>query len=79
MKLNLCTFVCSQTVSLQNFLTPYAKKAISQMKEVQRCDRITGDDCLCILSHFNNNKHLIAFLEEISKYGTSKTSIILEN
>lgn len=58
--------------------TPYAKKTISQMKEVQSCDRITGDDCLCILGYFNNNKHLIAFLEDISKYGTSKTSIILE-
>ncbi|MFK8007681.1 MAG: Lrp/AsnC family transcriptional regulator [Saprospiraceae bacterium] len=58
--------------------TPFSQKTILQMKEVQRCDRITGDDCLCILGHFKNNKHLIAFLEEISKYGTTKTSIILE-
>ncbi len=58
--------------------TPLAKKNISQMKEVQRCDRITGDDCLCILGHFNNNKHLIEFLETISRFGNTKTSIILE-
>ena len=58
--------------------TPFSQNTIKQMKEVQRCDRITGDDCLCILGHFNNNKHLIAFLEQISQYGTSRTSIILE-
>jgi len=59
--------------------TPNAQKSIILMNEVQSCDRITGDDCLCILGHFKNNKHLISFLEVISKYGTSKTSIILEN
>ena len=59
--------------------TPTAQKAILSMEEVQSCDRITGDDCLCILGHFKNNKHLISFLEVIYKYGTSKTSIILEN
>lgn len=54
------------------------QEKISLMPEVQSCDRITGDDCLCVLGHFKNNKHLILFLEKISKYGTSKTSIILE-
>ncbi|WP_452225000.1 Lrp/AsnC ligand binding domain-containing protein [Lacinutrix chionoecetis] len=48
------------------------------MEKVKSCDRITGDDCLCILGYFKNNKHLISFLETISQYGTSKTSIILE-
>ena len=57
---------------------PNAQKNILLMDEVQSCDRITGDDCLCILAHFKNNKHLISFLEVISKYGTTKTSIILE-
>ncbi|SEM18136.1 Lrp/AsnC family transcriptional regulator, leucine-responsive regulatory protein [Aquimarina amphilecti] len=51
---------------------------IRAMEEVQSCDRITGDDCLCILGYFRNNRHLIAFLEKISAYGASKTSIILE-
>lgn len=51
---------------------------IQAMEEVQRCDRITGDDCLCVLGYFRNNRHLISFLEKISEYGASKTSIILE-
>ena len=55
-----------------------AQKQIQAMEEVQSCDRITGDDCLCVLGYFRNNRHLIAFLEKISEYGTSKTSIILE-
>lgn len=55
-----------------------AQKKIRAMEEVQSCDRITGDDCLCVLGYFKNNKHLISFLERISEYGASKTSIILE-
>lgn len=55
-----------------------AQKQIQAMEEVQSCDRITGDDCLCVLGYFKNNRHLIAFLERISEYGASKTSIILE-
>jgi len=58
--------------------TSLAQNTILQMKEVQSCDRITGDDCLCILGHFKNNKHLIAFLEKVAKYGETKTNIILE-
>ena len=58
--------------------TSDAQKQIQAMEEVQSCDRITGDDCLCILGYFRNNKHLISFLEKISEYGASKTSIILE-
>jgi Lrp/AsnC family leucine-responsive transcriptional regulator len=55
-----------------------ALEKIRAMEEVQRCDRITGDDCLCVLGYFKNNKHLISFLEKIAEYGASKTSIILE-
>lgn len=51
---------------------------IREMEEVQSCDRITGDDCICVLGYFRNNKHLIAFLEKMSQYGSTKTSIILE-
>ncbi len=58
--------------------TSDAQKQIQAMEEVQSCDRITGDDCLCVLGYFKNNKHLISFLEKISSYGASKTSIILE-
>lgn len=55
-----------------------AQKQIQAMEEVQSCHRITGDDCLCILGYFRNNKHLVSFLEKIAEYGASKTSIILE-
>ncbi|MFD0963529.1 Lrp/AsnC family transcriptional regulator [Pseudofulvibacter geojedonensis] len=58
--------------------TSYAQQQIRAMEEVQSCDRITGDDCLCVLGYFRNNKHLISFLERISEYGASKTNIILE-
>lgn len=51
---------------------------IRAMEEVQSCDRITGDDCICVLGYFKNNRHLIAFLEKMSQYGSTKTSIILE-
>jgi Lrp/AsnC family leucine-responsive transcriptional regulator len=51
---------------------------IREMEEVQSCDRITGDDCICVLGYFRNNRHLIAFLEKMSEYGSTKTSIILE-
>ncbi len=55
-----------------------AQEQIRAMEEVQSCDRITGDDCLCVLGYFRNNRHLISFLEKIAAYGASKTSIILE-
>ncbi len=55
-----------------------AVKQIKTMEEVQSCDRITGNDCLCVLGYFRNNRHLISFLEKVSEYGATKTSIILE-
>ncbi|EDP70023.1 probable transcription regulator protein [Flavobacteriales bacterium ALC-1] len=68
------TLVMHQTLTA----TSNALEKIRAMEEVQRCDRITGDDCLCVLGYFRNNRHLIAFLEKIGQYGASKTSIILE-
>ena len=55
-----------------------AQKQLLAMEEVKRCDRVTGDDCLCVLAYFKNNRHLISFLEKIAEFGSSKTSIILE-
>jgi len=58
------------------------KTALNQIKyldEVQRCDRITGEDRLCILAYFKNNKDLVTLLERISQYGVPNTSIILES
>lgn len=55
-----------------------AYNQIIHQDEVQRCDRITGEDSLCILGYFKNNHDLITFIERISQYGVPNTSIILE-
>lgn len=56
-----------------------AYNQIKCMDEVQRCDRITGEDSLCILAYFKSNKDLVTLLERISQYGVPNTSIILES
>lgn len=56
-----------------------AYNQIIHLEEVQRCDRITGIDRLCILAYFKNNKSLVTFIERISQYGVPDTSIILES
>lgn len=56
-----------------------AYNQIIHQEEVQRCDRITGEDSLCILGYFKSNKDLITFIERISQYGVPNTSIILES
>ena len=56
-----------------------AYNQIIHQEEVQRCDRITGEDSLCILGYFKSNKDLVTFIERISQYGVPNTSIILES
>ena len=56
-----------------------AHNQIIHIEEVQRCDRVTGEDSLCILAYFKNNKDLVTFLERVSQYGVPNTSIILES
>ncbi|WP_418636730.1 Lrp/AsnC family transcriptional regulator [Winogradskyella sp.] len=56
-----------------------AYNQIKHLDEVQRCDRITGEDSLCILAYFKSNKDLITLLERISQYGVPNTRIILES
>jgi Lrp/AsnC family leucine-responsive transcriptional regulator len=55
-----------------------AYNQIANLEEVQRCDRITGEDRLQILAFFKGNKDLVTFIERISQYGVPNTSIILE-
>ena len=55
-----------------------AYNQVIHLDEVQRCDRITGEDSLCILGYFKNTKELVTFIERISQYGVPNTSIILE-
>jgi len=54
------------------------KEEVAALPEVQSCCRVTGDDCMILLTHFRNNAHLIEFLEKLSKFGDTRTSIILE-
>lgn len=56
-----------------------AYNQIVHLEEVQRCDRITGEDSLCILGYFKNNKDLVTFIERISQYGVPNTNMILES
>lgn len=56
-----------------------AYNQIFHLDEVQRCDRITGEDSLCILGYFKSNKDLVVFIERISQYGVPNTRIILES
>ncbi|REE08401.1 AsnC family transcriptional regulator [Winogradskyella pacifica] len=56
-----------------------AYNQIRYLDEVQRCDRITGEDSLCILAYFKSNKELVTLLERISQYGVPNTSLILES
>jgi len=55
-----------------------AYNQIINLKEVQRCDRITGEDRLQILAFFKGHQDLVTFIERISQYGIPNTSIILE-
>ena len=56
-----------------------AYNQIKYLDEVQRCDRITGEDSLCILAYFKSNKELVTLLERITQYGVPNTRIILES
>ncbi|WP_179353440.1 Lrp/AsnC family transcriptional regulator [Winogradskyella vidalii] len=56
-----------------------AYNQIKTFKEVQRCDRVSGEDSLCILAYFKSNKDLVTMLERISQYGVPDTRIILES
>ena len=55
-----------------------AYNQIVNLEEVQRCDRVTGEDRLQILAFFKSNQDLVTFIERISQYGVPNTSIILE-
>ncbi len=53
-------------------------KAYKRFEEIQFCYRVTGDDCMILLVHLKNNAHLVKFIDKISDYGSSKTSIIID-
>ncbi len=78
-KLGVATKAYIQLTIHQSSTLRTAYSQIVHQEEVQRCDRITGEDRLSILGYFKSNKDLITFIERISQYGVPNTSIILEN
>ena len=67
------------TVKLDNnrrfpqFLKEYIPK-----EEILSYHRVTGEDCMLLHGQFRDNLHLLHFLDQISDYGVTKTSVILE-
>ena len=47
-------------------------------EEIESLHRVTGDDCAILYTKFRNNAHLIEFLDKLTIYGDTKTSIIIE-
>ncbi len=74
---NVKTYIILKIHQSSTLRTAYNQ--IIHLEEVQRCDRITGEDSLCILAYFKSNKDLVTFIERISQYGIPNTSIILES
>ncbi len=52
-------------------------QALVQMPEILQCYRVTGDACVIIKGAVGNMAAMEAFIEEVSHYGATKTSIIL--
>lgn len=46
---------------------------------IEECHRITGDDCLIIKAHAASVPQLEEVLKQLTKYGTTSTSIILSS
>ena len=51
---------------------------IKKMEEIKKWYRVTGDDCMMMEVHLENNQHLVRFLDKVAKYGNTKTNIVLE-
>lgn len=47
-------------------------------EEIESLYRVTGDDCAVLYTKFRDNEHLIEFLDKLTPFGDTKTSIILE-
>ena len=54
------------------------KKYLADFPEIKACYRVTGEDCLILLVHLKNNRHLLDFIDRLYPYGITKTNIILE-
>lgn len=53
-------------------------KVLSNFSEVEHCYRVTGEECIIMKVNLRDNAHLLAFINQVSAYGFSKSSIIIE-
>ncbi|TKI05324.1 Lrp/AsnC family transcriptional regulator [Martelella alba] len=52
-------------------------QAISRMPQILQCYRVTGEACVVVKGAVTNMAELEAFIEQVSRYGATKTSVIL--
>ena len=53
-------------------------KMIRSFEEVEYCYRVTGEDCMVMKVNLKDNAHLLDFIDKISLYGQTKSSIIID-
>jgi len=54
------------------------EKEVNKFEEVKKWFRVTGEDCLIMHVHLRDNQHMVDFLDRVTKYGNTKTNIVLE-
>lgn len=54
-------------------------QALSRMPQILQCYRVTGEACVMIKGAVVNMAAMEAFIEQVSRYGATKTSIILSS
>ncbi len=54
-------------------------EALRGLPEVLECDRVTGEDCFVMKVALASPEHLEAFLDYLTAYGNTTTSIVLSS
>lgn len=55
------------------------QKELEKFDEVKSWYRVTGEDCMIMHVHLKDNPHMVQFLDRITKYGNTKTNIVLDD
>jgi len=53
------------------------QKEVDKFDEVKKWFQVTGEDCLIMHVHLRDNQHMVDFLDQVTKYGNTKTNIVL--
>jgi Lrp/AsnC family leucine-responsive transcriptional regulator len=54
------------------------QKILKSINEIEFCYRVTGEDCMIMKVNLQDNAHLLQFINKISAYGFTKSSIVME-